>query len=49
MLGQQVVGGGGGITPYNLFRERSNDSSLLRFPKDDGIWPVRALCDMLRT
>ena len=37
----------GGISPYNLFLERSKDSSSVMLPKDGGIWPVRALFERL--
>ncbi|KAE8039136.1 hypothetical protein FH972_011578 [Carpinus fangiana] len=29
-------------------KERSSDSRFFNFPKDDGIWLVKALCDKLR-
>ncbi|CAL8121349.1 unnamed protein product [Prunus armeniaca] len=36
-----------GICPESLFCERSNDSRFLKFPKDDGIEPVRMFLDIL--
>ena len=36
-----------GILPERLFLEKSNDSSWLRFPRDDGMVPVKLLLDKL--
>jgi hypothetical protein len=32
-----------GISPTNLFEERSNDSSVDKFANDGEIWPVKLL------
>ena len=37
-----------GINPPRFFIERSKDSICCNFPNDDGIEPVRALCDKFR-
>ncbi|KAK9196157.1 hypothetical protein WN943_004285 [Citrus x changshan-huyou] len=37
-----------GIALLRLFIERSRDSSRFKFPKDDGMEPVRALCDKFK-
>ena len=38
-----------GISPKRLFRERSKDSSSVRFPNDDGIWLIKLFPDKLST
>ncbi|RID80798.1 hypothetical protein BRARA_A03434 [Brassica rapa] len=38
-----------GISPESLFWETSSDSRAVRFPIDEGMWPVKALLDKLST
>ncbi|WVY90761.1 hypothetical protein V8G54_036275 [Vigna mungo] len=36
-----------GISPFNLFHERSNHSNFVNLPNDSGMVPVILLCERL--